>query len=419
MKGPRRMPSVASAITINAFRVRNFAFFAAILLLNYTLSRPSPVDMVVVFVAVTCLFINQRVSANFLILSFVLIVWTLSVYISSLDFLGNSVVRFELLAKTFVVGLGLVSCYVASSWRDTDFEVFIRVYIWSCLFAACLGIFGFVAGIEDLMWDGRAKGFIDDPNMYGSFLVPGILCCLYLISQHKGRALASMALPILTLGLILSFSRAAMGALAVCSVAYLAFINRRNLVKAGAIFLLTLALTITLGTLALFLFENFQEKILDRFTLAKDYDLGYGGRYSRYLLSLPIILDNPLGIGLEQIERYFPENIHNIFVSSFLNYGWLGGLAWLLLTMLSVSVALSNYRQTASPISALLFFGYLSQVLGASLHEGEHWRHLWLFLGLLWGFNVHNFAVARQVPSPEPQARPLELGFAGQGALPR
>ncbi|MVS97933.1 hypothetical protein [Devosia marina] len=27
-------------------------------------------------------------------------------------------------------------------------------------------------------------------------------------------------------------------------------------------------------------------------------------------------------------------------------------------------------------------------VMYATLHEGEHWRHMWLFYGLVWGVNV-------------------------------
>ena len=58
-------------------------------------------------------------------------------------------------------------------------------------------------------------------------------------------------------------------------------------------------------------------------------------RYSRYLLSIPMILENPFGLGMLEIDKYFPEPVHNIFISSFVNYGWLAGVAWILLTLLS------------------------------------------------------------------------------------
>ena len=61
------------------------------------------------------------------------------------------------------------------------------------------------------------------------------------------------------------------------------------------------------------------------FQLAETYDLGQFGRYNRYLLAIPMILQNPLGLGLFEIDKYFPEPIHNIWISAFLNYGWIAG----------------------------------------------------------------------------------------------
>jgi hypothetical protein len=108
-----------------------------------------------------------------------------------------------------------------------------------------------------------------------------------------------------------------------------------------------------------------------------------------------MIIDNPIGIGIIQQEKIFEEPIHNSVLSSFLNYGWSGGFTWLTLFFASLGLAVSNYLITRSPIAVLLLFGYLSCILGTFLHEGEHWRHLWLWMGLLWGFNSWNFGRVR------------------------
>ena len=125
--------------------------------------------------------------------------------------------------------------------------------------------------------------------------------------------------------------------------------------------------------------------------MPSSYDLGREGRYGRYLLVLPMILDHPMGVGLLQLLKIFPEPIHNIFLSSFVNYGWTGGVTWLLLVGSSIVLAVENYRRTRSPVAVLLLFTFLVVVMCATLHEGEHWRHLWLFIGLLWGFSQANF----------------------------
>jgi hypothetical protein len=138
-----------------------------------------------------------------------------------------------------------------------------------------------------------------------------------------------------------------------------------------------------------------------------EYDRGQGGRYNRYLLSLSYILDNPLGMGLFEIDKIFPEEIHNIWLSSFMNYGWLAGFAWTLLVVLSFRVTFVNYRITKSPICILLFVSWMAIFSCAMLHQAERWRHFWMFAGLLWGFNHRNF----------PTGSPREA--SGSAAYPR
>ncbi len=165
------------------------------------------------------------------------------------------------------------------------------------------------------------------------------------------------------------------------------------------------AVAVVLASIGLLTVDGFADKLADRLTLAKDYDSGHGGRYNRYLLAWPMILENPLGIGILEIYRYFPEPIHNIVLSSFLNYGWIGGCAWLLLMVLSVRLAIRNWQQSHDPLAVLSALCALSVVLCALLHQGEHWRHLWLFLGLFWGFVPQHFAAATPAPEVAEPAR--------------
>ncbi len=140
--------------------------------------------------------------------------------------------------------------------------------------------------------------------------------------------------------------------------------------------------------------DNFSEKVIERFTVAKDYDLGYGGRYHRYILALPFLLEHPLGLGLYELDKYFPEPIHNIWISSFLNYGWVAGFAWTLLMVLSLQITWYNWKRTRNSLCLFVFFSWLSIVSCAMLHQSERWRHLWLFTGIVWGFNYRNFPAA-------------------------
>ena len=151
---------------------------------------------------------------------------------------------------------------------------------------------------------------------------------------------------------------------------------------------------------------EFTAKLLDRLTFAKSYDLGEEGRYHRYMLVLPMIMQNPIGLGVLQLEKIFPEPIHNIWLSSFVNYGWGGGLAWVTLAIGSVVVSIRNYRRTKNEITIALLISLVGIVMCSSLHEGEHWRHMWLLYGLVWGLNAAYFVATPKAASRTLGTRP-------------
>lgn len=375
------------ALFVTGTAIRNFVFFIAVLAMNYTLSRPSPVDVLFLAAAALSLFTGQRLRSPFFVLFSILVLWVAAFLFASLPFFDDPEVRSEALKKTFVVTLGLIGCYVSSSWSARTWVRFFKVYVLSATIAAGLGTFGFFAKIEALTWDARARGFIDDPNMYGSFLLPAILFCIYLINYRQGKKVFLLpSLLILLVGVLLSFSRAASVALILSAGAYIVFLNRAHFgrllgqVAVGCIFLAMLFVA------AFAISPTFAKKFTERATFAASYDQGHGGRYGRYAQSVPMIVENPRGLGILQQELVFEEPIHNIFLSSFLNYGWLGGFSWLALFSLSLFVAVYSYRRSSNPIAVVLLFSFLAPVMCASLHEGEHWRHLWLMTGLLWGF---------------------------------
>jgi len=393
------MQTAAHSVERAVFTTRNFVFFTAILAMNYTLSRPSPVDFIFIAALFLSLYLRHEVTPKFIALSLLLAIWAIGFFSASIPHLGERNVSFELLAKTFAISIAIVAAFVSMSWGARHYHAFMKVYVWSCLIASVLGIAGFAFKIDLLTWDDRAKGLIDDPNMYGSFLVPSVLFCVYMLNQKIGsRAFIIAAIPILGMGILLSFSRIAAAALLVCLIGYAVFLNRRRLSNLIPWLLGLVIVGSLLFAVAYVSSDEFSQKFFQRLTLAESYDVGRTGRYGRYLLALPMILENPMGLGVLQFEKIFPEPIHNIFLSSFVNYGWIGGFAWLVLFFSSMAVSIQDYRRTRNPLAVLFMFSFLSLVMCASLHEGEHWRHLWLFLGLLWGFNLRNFRQGQAAP---------------------
>jgi O-antigen ligase len=379
-------------------KVTNLAYLSAVLAINFTLTRPSPVDIMFVTALVLSLVSRQMITRNIFIFVTLILTWLGSLYVSSIALISNPEVTYYMVKISFAVSIGLCSSLVAAHWNELDLDRFLKTYIASNCIAAMLGVTGFLLGIEELMWDGRAKGFLDDPNMYGAFLLPGILASMYYLAAGGRRLLYGAALALLSLGLLMSFSRAAIVAALLWGGAYYLFLNRRNLPRAAgyaALGILALALLVAASTI---LIDGMADKLADRSTVAKPYDLGHDGRYGRYALSIGYILENPFGLGLLTWDMSYDEPIHNILLSSFMNYGWVAGLAFVLLLVFTVAISLSNYRATQNPAGLVVSVAWLAIVSCAFLHEAERWRHLWLFTGLVWGLNARHL-VATQRPA--------------------
>jgi O-Antigen ligase len=383
-------------------RLRNAVFLLGVIAVNYTWSRPSPVDGIFLCALALTFFSEQRFNIRNLILIFLVGTWLFSVFVSSVSLIDNPLVVFQFVALTSVVLIGITSSLVSNGWGRVDLERFVKVYVFATLIGAIVGIYGFVSQNPSLTWAGRPTGFLDDPDMFGVFLIPGIIGALYMIAQKRSRYWYAFSLALLSIALLMSFSRAAIVSAVLFGGVGFVYFNRGNLLKAS-LAALVVVLVLSIPCLLLYLTnDTFAQMLTGRFKIAEEYDLGYFGRYNRYLLSVPLILDHPLGLGLFEIDKIFPEPIHNIWISSFLNYGWLAGFAWTLLMVLSVQQAWYNWKRSGDELFLLVLLCWLSVVSCAMLHQAERWRFLWLFTGVLWGLNYRNFVPAwREAPAFE------------------
>lgn len=378
--------------------VRNSLFLLAVVLLNYTLMRPSPVDVSFTLALLASIFCNQRFTASTLVFLTLVFVWTFGLYSSSMPYAGDDEVALQLFKITYAISIGVCASLVVAHWSKANLETFVRVWILSALIATTLGTIGFATGAEALTWDGRAKGFLDDPNMYGAFLIPGVLGSLYFFNAGRNARLYGGCFLYLLLGLLLSFSRVAIVAGLMLCVAYVLIVNRKAMFRTvislfGGVFAL-----IIIAALAAIFMDGFDDKVFDRLTLAKEYDLGEQGRLHRYVLSFDLMMQKPQGLGTLQFALKFPEPIHNIWLSSFMNYGWAAGVAWCYLVLFGAMKNVRSYRITNDPLFLLLMFSWLGIVSCASLHEAERWRHLWLFTGLVWVLSPKIIQADRRSP---------------------
>jgi hypothetical protein len=353
---------IASLLTIGLFAITGLTL------------RPTLVPLALLLILIN---IGYTISANALldqkgVLTWVLTSWYLAA--SALFFAGMLGANTEARLKALMNG-----CIVAG------------------LIAALAGIAGYfrlVPGAGDLLllYD-RARGTFKDPNVFGAFLVlPALLALQGVIAGRFRQAARSLVLlAIFAAGLLLSFSRAAWGQMAVTGlmVLLLTFVTTPSPSQRLRIVLLSIA---GLAAMALFLaallsVDMVANLLKERLSLEQSYDVGETGRFGRHLLGALLALDVPLGIGPLQFSKYFPEDPHNTFLNAFMAGGWLAGVCLPVLVALTLVFGMRTvfartpWQSTAIAIYAA-YFGVMAESI---VIDSDHWRHAFLQLGVLWG----------------------------------
>ena len=161
-------------------------FSLAVVAINYTWSRPSPVDIIFFLALLLTPFCKQTFNLRSVMLIGLVMTWLFSIYVSSVSLLDKPLVAFQFIALTSVVLIGITSCLVTTGWTERDLKRFVRVYVFATVIAAIIGIFGFVTKNPALTWADRPTAFLDDPDMFGVFLIPGMMGSLFMIAEGRG-----------------------------------------------------------------------------------------------------------------------------------------------------------------------------------------------------------------------------------------
>lgn len=315
-----------------------------------------------------------------------------------------------------------VSLYLVAAWflfaafiakePERHTRLVLNASLLTGILAAICGIAGYLdlfPGAFDLFTRyGRASGPFKDPNVFGPFLVAPLLTALHLwlIRPPRRGLLPLLAAAILAVGILFSFSRGAWAAAAIGFAIYgyvytvTADTNRQRvklvaLVVSG-IAVLGLILTAALQS------EAISDLLEQRAALTQSYDEGPDGRFGGQMKAVGLILENPLGIGSAIFTRFYHhEEVHNVYLSMFLNAGWIGGLLYL---MTCIGTLVFGFRHVfkksaTSPLFLVAFAALAGNICEGVLIDSDHWRHFYLLLALVWGM---------MAASPR-QARPARI----------
>jgi O-Antigen ligase len=298
----------------------------------------------------------------------------------------------------YLYGLCFIMAVFIAKRPGPHTRLVLNALLVASVMAAILGIAGFldlVPGASDNFTRyGRASGPFKDPNVYGPFLVTGLIIALHLwLTRPVARGLGPMAIAaVLTIGILFSFSRGAWAAAAAALglYCYLYMLTSRHDTER-----LKLALTVIMTALATGLMvavavqsDSVADLLQDRAAITQTYDEGPDGRFGGQAKAFALMLDNPLGIGAHQFSpTYHHEEPHNVYLSMALNNGWGGGALYLLITaatlVLGFGHALKNTR--CRGLFLIVYAALAANMFEGVIIDSDHWRHVYMLMGIAWG----------------------------------
>jgi hypothetical protein len=267
--------------------------------------------------------------------------------------------------------------------------------VFAAVIAALLGMVGYfqlIPQYEMFMMNNRAVSTFKDPNIFGPFLVPPLLLVIErFIGGHLSLRYIIAGI-IIAVGLLLVFSRGAWGNFSVSLIVmlWLLFVTAPDRTARRRIFIFVfaaLAAVVVLGAI-LYSIESVRDMLLQRAKLVQEYDAGTSGaRFNIQQASINEIIQNPNGMGGWVFARIYGLVTHNSYLGTFLNHGWIGGFAYIGLTIgtLIAGFRCSLVRTPWQTILIALYTSYIGLALESFIVDTDHFRLYFQLIGVVWG----------------------------------
>jgi hypothetical protein len=250
-------------------------------------------------------------------------------------------------------------------------------------------------GVSLITVEGRVSGTFKDPNVFGTYLILGTtyLFQYLLIAKTKWRLTLIFPLALLLVGTFISYSRGSWGStiVSLTLLTFATFVTVRDRATKRRIVLTTFFFVV----LAVLLFAIIlsQEKIREFFLWrisAHEYDEGPTGRFGNQQHAIPMLANLPWGFGPLRFRDYFGLEPHNSYIGAFANDGWLGGLTWIVIVVMTnfVGFRLMFARSPVQRISQVVWPTLFVGLVQGFQIDIDHWRQIFLFFGMIWGFEA-------------------------------
>jgi O-antigen ligase len=309
---------------------------------------------------------------------------------------------FFLAITTFLILFGIwVAGYVDSSLHARRVLVALTVGAVVTGTIALVALFTPATGSSVLVYDHtRAKGFFDDPNVFGPFMIVPLALLLSEFAQPmllnwRRKVLVSVML-LCAASVLFSYSRAAwLNAFLVVVTMISVFALRRGgaqlaakLVGLGLAALAVLAIALVLtGSTSFF---------LSRAHSHQSYDTS---RFNGQDQSFRLAMTHPFGIGPGQYIHYAGIAAHSTYLRALGEEGVLGLAVIALLVLATLVFAVGNviHGRSTFGISSVALLGlWIGLIVNSIFVDTLHWRHLWFVAGLIWAGAMTPQTIAEQ-----------------------
>src|ERR1700736_4710660 len=373
--------------------------------------EPSPYELVTLAAAVIFVATGLRLRLVFMPLMLLLFLVNVGYSISATSLMDKPEVANWIATSWYMAVTVIFFAMVISEDTEARLAMLRGGLIVGALIAATAGIAGYfnlVPGGHDLLtlYEG-ARGTFKDPNVLAAYLIlPALFVLQSVVSDRPGKSFRStIALGIMALAILLAFSRAAWGGLAITSAFMLALMvltSQSRAQRSRIIVMSVVAVVIVVLLVAVLLsFDQISEMFRQRASFDQSYDEGRFGRFGRHILGAQMALDLPFGIGPLQFHTYFPEDTHNSYLNAFMSGGWIAGVCYPALVFITVIMGFRHIfvRVPWQRAYLAIFAAFLGTVGESFIIDTDHWRHFWMMLGAMWGM----FAAAQRYKATSDQ----------------
>ena len=371
----------------------NAILWLAVFLGGFVFVEPAPYDLFLVLIIPLWMLLGvtvPRTAGPLIVLMFVFMAGGIVATTQAAHFETQPI--YMAVTAFLAVSACFYACIIAEDPKRLD--VIVSAWVFAALVTAVLGICGYFGLTGELFVKfGRAAGGFEDPNVFGPFLIlPFLVLARRALTGSLGQVLLSGVLAMVIFsGIFLSFSRATWGATALGALLLAVLLyatDRRPLMRVRYIAIAAMgAVLMTLLVMVALSIPAVSELFADRAQLVQDYDSRHMGRFERHAAGFNLMIEHPLGIGAMEFGKIFSEDEHNIWLKLLTTYGWLGFAAFLTLVVWTMLAAFPLLFRTGKlqAITQIAYVVFLCHIIMGLVIDIDHWRHVFVLLGILWG----------------------------------